>query len=95
MKENVEFLCEAPWPQMLEWMGRASVGVNGMWNEHFGIGVVEYQAAGLVSVVNDSGGPKIDIVIDVDGKPTGKSLEYAIILTCELNEHRFPRYYCR
>ncbi|KAF3052415.1 asparagine-linked glycosylation protein [Didymella keratinophila] len=71
MKENVEFLCEAPWPQMLEWMGRASVGVNGMWNEHFGIGVVEYQAAGLVSVVNNSGGPKIDIVVDIDGKPTG------------------------
>jgi alpha-1,2-mannosyltransferase len=72
MKENVEFLCDAPWPQMLEWMGRASVGVNGMWNEHFGIGVVEYQAAGLISVVNDSGGPKLDIVVEVDGKPTGK-----------------------
>ncbi|XPT00975.1 GDP-Man:Man(3)GlcNAc(2)-PP-dolichol alpha-1,2-mannosyltransferase [Ascochyta lentis] len=71
MKENVEFLCDAPWPQMLEWMGRASVGVNGMWNEHFGIGVVEYQAAGLISVVNDSGGPKLDIVVEVDGKPTG------------------------
>jgi alpha-1,2-mannosyltransferase len=43
-----------------------------MWNEHFGIGVVEYQAAGLISVVNDSGGPKEDIVVDVDGGPTGK-----------------------
>lgn len=74
MKENVQFLCEAPWPQMLEWMGKASVGVNGMWNEHFGIGVVEYQAAGLVSVVNNSGGPKIDIVVDIDGKPTGQYL---------------------
>ncbi|KAH4151928.1 asparagine-linked glycosylation protein 11 [Parastagonospora nodorum] len=69
--ENVEFICDAPWPLMLEWMGKASVGVNGMWNEHFGIGVVEYQAAGLISVVNNSGGPKLDIVIDVDGKPTG------------------------
>ena len=35
-----------------------------MWNEHFGIGVVEYQAAGLISVVHDSGGPKRDIVVD-------------------------------
>ena len=43
-----------------------------MWNEHFGIGVVEYQAAGLISVVNDSGGPKADIVVPIDGKPTGK-----------------------
>jgi alpha-1,2-mannosyltransferase len=73
IKDNVEFICDAPWPQMLEWMRKASVGVNAMWNEHFGIGVVEYQAAGMISVVNNSGGPKLDIVIEVDGKPTGKS----------------------
>ncbi|KAF2704837.1 glycosyltransferase family 4 protein [Pleomassaria siparia CBS 279.74] len=69
--DSVEFVCDATWPQMLDWMRRASVGVNGMWNEHFGIGVVEYQAAGLISVVNNSGGPKLDIVVDIDGKPTG------------------------
>lgn len=71
IKDDVEFICDAPWPQLLEWMGKSSVGVNGMWNEHFGIGVVEYQAAGLISVVNDSGGPKLDIVVEIDGKPTG------------------------
>lgn len=71
IKENVEFICDAPWPLMLEWMRKASVGVNSMWNEHFGIGVVEYQAAGLMSVVNNSGGPKLDIVVEVEGKPTG------------------------
>ncbi|KAH9881635.1 asparagine-linked glycosylation protein [Plenodomus lingam] len=71
IKDDVEFICDAPWPLMLEWMRKASVGVNGMWNEHFGIGVVEYQAAGLISVVNNSGGPKLDIVVDVEGKPTG------------------------
>ncbi|KAF2184349.1 glycosyltransferase family 4 protein [Zopfia rhizophila CBS 207.26] len=71
VRDSVEFVCDATWPQMLGWMRRASVGVNGMWNEHFGIGVVEYQAAGLISVVNDSGGPKLDIVVEVDGKPTG------------------------
>ena len=70
--ERVDFHLDASWPEILEWLGKASVGVNGMWNEHFGIGVVEYQAAGLVSVVHDSGGPKLDIVTDVDGKPTGK-----------------------
>lgn len=73
IKDQVEFVCDATWPQMLGWMRRASVGVNGMWNEHFGIGVVEYQAAGLISVVNDSGGPKLDIVVNVDGKPTGNT----------------------
>ncbi|KAK0705382.1 glycosyltransferase family 4 protein [Lasiosphaeris hirsuta] len=69
--DRVEFHLDATWPEILEWLRRASVGVNGMWNEHFGIGVVEYQAAGLVSVVHDSGGPKLDIVVNVDGEPTG------------------------
>ncbi|KAF2229347.1 glycosyltransferase family 4 protein [Viridothelium virens] len=71
IKDDVEFICDASWPQILDWLRRSWVGVNGMWNEHFGIGVVEYQAAGLISVVNASGGPKIDIVVDVDGQPTG------------------------
>ncbi|PMD26983.1 glycosyltransferase family 4 protein [Hyaloscypha hepaticicola] len=71
IKDNVEFHLDASWPEILEWLRKASIGVNGMWNEHFGIGVVEYQAAGLISVVHDSGGPKIDIVTKIDGKPTG------------------------
>ncbi|KYK56732.1 alpha-1,2-mannosyltransferase alg11 [Drechmeria coniospora] len=71
IKSRVEFHLDASWPEILDWLRRASVGVNGMWNEHFGIGVVEYQAAGLISVVHDSGGPKLDIVIDIDGQPTG------------------------
>ncbi|KAL2260986.1 hypothetical protein VTK26DRAFT_4832 [Humicola hyalothermophila] len=71
IRDRVEFHLDASWPEILDWLRRASVGVNGMWNEHFGIGVVEYQAAGLVSVVHDSGGPKMDIVVEVDGGFTG------------------------
>lgn len=71
IKESVEFHLDASWPEILDWLRKASVGVNGMWNEHFGIGVVEYQAAGLISVVHDSGGPKRDIVTKIDGEPTG------------------------
>ncbi|RCI14166.1 hypothetical protein L249_6078 [Ophiocordyceps polyrhachis-furcata BCC 54312] len=71
VKDRVVFQLDASWPEILGWLGRASVGVNGMWNEHFGIGVVEYQAAGLIAVVHDSGGPKLDIVVDIDGEPTG------------------------
>ena len=33
-----------------------------MWNEHFGIGVVEMMAAGVVPIAHDSGGPALDIV---------------------------------
>lgn len=78
IKDRVEFHLDASWPEILEWLQKASVGVNGMWNEHFGIGVVEYQAAGLISVVHDSAGPKLDIVIDIDGKPTGTFISLAL-----------------
>ena len=65
------FVCDASFSQIQEYLQKASIGVNGMWNEHFGIGVVEYLAAGLIPVVHDSGGPKLDIVIPHDGQRTG------------------------
>jgi alpha-1,2-mannosyltransferase len=68
---SVTFVLNASWPTILLHLRTSSIGINAMWNEHFGIGVVEYQAAGLISVVNDSGGPKEDIVVEVDGLPTG------------------------
>ncbi|KAL9604950.1 MAG: hypothetical protein Q9219_000138 [cf. Caloplaca sp. 3 TL-2023] len=71
IKPHVTFLTDAAWPTVLAHLRTASVGVNCMWNEHFGIGVVEYQAAGLVSVVNDSGGPRADIVVEWEGGETG------------------------
>ncbi|MCJ1279103.1 asparagine-linked glycosylation protein [Puttea exsequens] len=67
----VTFACDAPWSDVLDYLATSWVGVNAMWNEHFGIGVVEYQAAGLVCVVNDSGGPKADVVVEVGGERTG------------------------
>lgn len=73
IKDSVEFHMDAPFSDILQLLQTSSVGVNGMWNEHFGIGVVEYQASGLISVVHDSGGPKLDIVTEIDGQPTGKS----------------------
>ncbi|RUS33670.1 ALG11 protein [Jimgerdemannia flammicorona] len=68
---NVRFEVNASFPQLVEWLGRAKVGLHTMWNEHFGIGVVEYMAAGLVPVVHNSGGPQMDIVVEYNGKPTG------------------------
>ena len=50
------------------------IGLHAMVNEHFGIGIVEYMAAGLVPVANSSGGPLMDIVVPVDGEITGKIL---------------------
>ena len=45
-------------------MSEALVGLHTMWNEHFGIAVVEMLAAGLVTVAHRSGGPLMDIVIE-------------------------------
>lgn len=42
-----------------------------MWNEHFGIGVVEMMAAGLITIAHNSGGPKSDIVVTIDNQRTG------------------------
>jgi len=42
-----------------------------MWNEHFGISVVEMMAAGLVVVAHDSGGPSMDIVTPFNDQKTG------------------------
>lgn len=71
IEHSVEFLLDLPWPEVIEVLGQAWIGTNAMWNEHFGIGVVEYMAAGLIAVVHDSAGPKLDIVTEFDGASTG------------------------
>lgn len=72
-----EFITDAPFSTILEYLQTASIGTNGMWNEHFGIGVVECLAAGLIPVVHDSGGPKLDIVVPYEDQPTGYHAETA------------------
>ncbi|KAL8973746.1 MAG: hypothetical protein Q9197_002010 [Variospora fuerteventurae] len=71
LNPHITFLTDASFPTILAHLATASIGVNCMWNEHFGIGVVEYMAAGLIPVVNDSGGPKMDIVVEWGGGETG------------------------
>jgi alpha-1,2-mannosyltransferase len=53
------------------YLREASVGIHTMWNEHFGISVVEMMAAGLVVVAHNSGGPSMDIVVPFEDEPTG------------------------
>lgn len=45
IQDNVIFEINAPFPKLLEWVSRAKVGLHTMWNEHFGIGVVEYMVS--------------------------------------------------
>lgn len=67
--EHVTFVLDAPWDNVKQILVSSSVGVNAMWNEHFGMGVVEFMAAGLIPVVHSSAGPKLDIVKDDNGSP--------------------------
>ena len=64
LKSSVDFALNQPYSVVKEWFGKASIGLHTMWNEHFGIGVVEMMAAGLIVVAHDSGGPKEDIIDD-------------------------------
>ena len=68
----VEFLVNVPLAQLRAALGGAVAGLHTMWNEHFGIGVVEMMAAGVLTVAHDSGGPRADIVRPLaDGARTG------------------------
>ncbi|XP_013782909.1 GDP-Man:Man(3)GlcNAc(2)-PP-Dol alpha-1,2-mannosyltransferase-like isoform X2 [Limulus polyphemus] len=69
--ENVEFKINISYSDLLLEMKEATIGLHTMWNEHFGIGVVECMAAGLITIAHNSGGPKLDIVVEYNGKPTG------------------------
>ncbi|KAI9349624.1 hypothetical protein BDR26DRAFT_852485 [Obelidium mucronatum] len=62
IEDNVEILVNASFPDLKAWLGRASLGIHAMRDEHFGIGIVEYMAAGLITIAHNSGGPKMDIV---------------------------------
>jgi alpha-1,2-mannosyltransferase len=62
LRKRVHFVVNVSLSRLQSLCARASVGLHSMWCEHFGIGVVEMMAAGLVVVAHDSGGPRMDIV---------------------------------
>jgi alpha-1,2-mannosyltransferase len=64
IRDQVEFKVNVPFSELCEEFGKAKAGLHTMWNEHFGIGVVELMASGVIAIAHDSGGPKFDIVND-------------------------------
>ncbi|XP_035005638.1 GDP-Man:Man(3)GlcNAc(2)-PP-Dol alpha-1,2-mannosyltransferase [Hippoglossus stenolepis] len=69
--DKVEFKLNVTFEELKSEMGEATIGLHTMWNEHFGIGVVECMAAGKVILAHKTGGPKLDIVIPFEGGQTG------------------------
>jgi alpha-1,2-mannosyltransferase len=73
--EAVSFVVNAPFPVLYAWLGEAQIGLHTMWNEHFGISIVEMMAAGLVTVAHKSGGPLMDLIrpVSVSSLPLASS----------------------
>jgi len=71
IEDNVEFRVNLSYPDLLSELGDSLIGIHTMWNEHFGIGIVEMMAAGLITVAHRSGGPLMDIVIEETGSRNG------------------------
>jgi len=68
---DVTFRTNVSLTEMRQLLSQAVIGLHTMREEHFGINVVEFMAAGAIAVAHNSGGPKMDIVIPWDGHQTG------------------------
>jgi len=71
VEDNVEFRVNLGFPELLSELGSGLIGIHTMWNEHFGIGIVEMMAAGLLTIAHRSGGPLMDIIIEETGSRNG------------------------
>ncbi|KAH9564777.1 hypothetical protein CY35_04G042400 [Sphagnum magellanicum] len=71
LQQRVEFCLNVSYRELVKLLGGAIAGLHTMTDEHFGISVVEYMAAGAVVIAHDSAGPKLDIVVEEAGQPTG------------------------
>ncbi|KAM9851415.1 GDP-Man:Man(3)GlcNAc(2)-PP-Dol alpha-1,2-mannosyltransferase-like isoform 2-T2 [Aulostomus maculatus] len=69
--DRVDFKLNIPFEELKRELGDATIGLHTMWNEHFGIGIVECMAAGTTVLAHKSGGPKMDIVVPYEGSQTG------------------------
>uniref|UniRef100_A0A5B7BG76 Glycosyl transferase family 1 domain-containing protein n=1 Tax=Davidia involucrata TaxID=16924 RepID=A0A5B7BG76_DAVIN len=56
---------------LVKLLGGSVAGIHSMIDEHFGISVVEYMAAGSIPIAHNSAGPKMDTVLEEDGQQAG------------------------
>lgn len=71
LDEHVEFKVNASYQELIQCYQKSLIGIHAMWNEHFGISVVEQMAAGLIMIAHRSGGPRMDIIETSEGSQTG------------------------
>ncbi|CAE7699575.1 ALG11 [Symbiodinium pilosum] len=88
---DVSFRTNVPVQDMHTLLSQADVGLHTMRDEHFGISVVEFMAAGALVIAHKSAGPAMDIVTPLpDGRRTGllakDDEDYALKLHLALDE---------
>lgn len=71
IQDHVELKLNFKFEYLLQYLSESAVGLHTMIDEHFGIGVVECMAAGLVTIAHNSAGPKMDIVVPYKGEKSG------------------------
>lgn len=71
ISENVHIKVNVSFTELKHLLASSHIGIHTMNDEHFGIGVVEFQAAGAIVLAHNSGGPRKDIVIEDNNQPTG------------------------
>jgi alpha-1,2-mannosyltransferase len=96
----VEIIENAPYPVLLNYLKTCCIGLHTMKDEHFGIGIVEYMASGLIPLAHKSGGPLLDIVTENSNGFLADSIEtYSnalhTILTMDSSKSAEMRYNAR
>lgn len=71
LENNVEFKVNVTYAELLREFENAHIGIHTMIDEHFGIGVVELMASGLITIGHRSGGPLLDIIETSEGSRLG------------------------
>lgn len=62
LQDYITFCINQPYRVLELFFEYSLIGLHTMWNEHFGISIVEMMAAGVVTIAHNSGGPKSDII---------------------------------
>uniref|UniRef100_A0A1I7ZL66 GDP-Man:Man(3)GlcNAc(2)-PP-Dol alpha-1,2-mannosyltransferase n=1 Tax=Steinernema glaseri TaxID=37863 RepID=A0A1I7ZL66_9BILA len=75
--EDIQWHLNAPFDALCQHLKKSLIGFHSMWNEHFGIAVVDGLASGNIMVAHNSGGPKLDIVQQKYGFLASTPEEYA------------------